>query len=360
MTTIDLPSITPEARTRRHSRHAAPAITPAPAQPAAVIGAPVATVERPSPLQRLASLLGTLLMVVAVVAVLFFAIGPRFFGYQTATMLTGSMAPDIMPGDVVVTTLQPVGEVAVGDVISYHIPVEDHRVETHRVIEVVRGADGSTAVRTKGDANESVDPWLATLDGDSVYEATAVIPEVGNVIRALRTPAVSHVLVYGIPAVLVGSLLLMIWSRPKDDADGPTDDAAVPANAPISLHTHRPATDKALMSQLPALDRAILENLGVELSSQAGALQFAGMFVDMLPQRIGAVEDAFADRDTDAVVVALLSLNVSASMVGARRLEEAASAALDRVDEPGDAAALITQLQGLGVEFQAALGGIIR
>lgn len=168
-------------------------------------------------------------MIVAVIAVLFFAIGPRFLGYQTATMLTGSMAPGIMPGDVVVTTLQPVSEIEVGDVISYHIPVEDHRVETHRVIEVVRGADGSTAVRTKGDANEAVDPWVATLDGDYVYEQAFIIPGIGEVIRTLRTPIVSTILVYGAPAVLVVGLLTMIWGRP---ATVPADAAGRVAGAP--------------------------------------------------------------------------------------------------------------------------------
>ncbi|MEG9249883.1 signal peptidase I [Arthrobacter sp. Soc17.1.1.1] len=365
MTTIDLPSITPGVRAAREARHAAAAPATAPATPAAPAAAAVAVVapaaDRPSVLQRLASLLGTVFMVLAVVAVLFFAIGPRFFGYQTATMLTGSMAPDIVPGDVVVTTLQPVDEIAVGDVISYHIPVEDHRVETHRVVEVVRGADGTTAVRTKGDANESVDPWLATLDGDSVYEVAAVIPQVGNAIRALRTPAVSHVLVYGIPAVLVGALLLMIWSRP-DDADDDADAGATAATidatgaGPVP-DLPRPATGNP---DLPTLDRSILENLGEELSSQAGALQFADAFVDLLPQRIGAVEDAFTARDADAAVVALLSLNVSASMVGAVRLEEDSAAAMDVIDQPRDHAAVVARLRVLAGEFQAALGGIIR
>jgi signal peptidase I len=346
VTTIDLPSITPGVRAARQARHAV-----APAAPVAVTAS--AEADRPSVLQRLASLLGTVFMVLAVVAVLFFAIGPRFFGYQTATMLTGSMAPEIVPGDVVVTTLQPVGEIAVGDVISYHIPVEDHRVETHRVVEVIRGADGTTAVRTKGDANESVDPWLATLDGDSVYEVAAVIPQVGNAIRALRTPLVSHVLVYGIPAVLVGALLLMIWSRPDgtDDADAADDATAADLGVP------RPATGSP---DVPTLDRSILENLGEELSSQAGALQFADSFVDLLPQRIRAVEDAFRARDADAAVVALLSLNVSASMVGAGRLEEVSATAIDVIDRPREHAAVVARLRVLAGEFQAALGGIIR
>ena len=40
------------------------------------------------------------LMVVAVAAFAGLAVGPHVFGYRTMTMLTGSMAPKINPGDV--------------------------------------------------------------------------------------------------------------------------------------------------------------------------------------------------------------------------------------------------------------------
>ncbi|MCU1633454.1 MAG: signal peptidase [Micrococcaceae bacterium] len=176
--------------------------------------------------RRLVNLTGTLVVIGAVLVFLFLAVGPRFMGYQTATMLTGSMAPEIVPGDVVVTTEQPVADVQVGDVISYHIPVEDHRVETHRVVEVIANPDGTIAVRTKGDANDAVDPWVATLDGDFVYEQAFVVPVIGDAIRALRTPIVNTILVYGAPAVLVLGVLIMIWSRPTTphaDTDGGTD-----------------------------------------------------------------------------------------------------------------------------------------
>ncbi|WP_197060598.1 signal peptidase I [Arthrobacter sp. L77] len=160
------------------------------------------------------SVVGTSLVIGAILAFLFLAIGPRFLGYQAATMLTGSIAPSIVPSDVVVTTRQPVADVQV---------VEDHRVETHRVIEVITNADGTTAVRTKGDANEAVDPWIATLDGDHVHEQAFIIPGLGEAIRALRTPIVGTALVYGAPAVLVVGLLAMIGGRPAAGTTGGFD-----------------------------------------------------------------------------------------------------------------------------------------
>ena len=158
------------------------------------------------------------MVVVAIAAFLLLAVGPRVFGYQTSTMLTGSMSPLINPGDVVVTVPTPISEIRVGDIITYHIPVEDHRVETHRVAEVLTNADSSTAVRTKGDANSGVDPWTATLQGATVDRHALTVPFVGQAIRTLRQPFVLNTLMYGAPAVLVVGLLASIWRKDPKSA----------------------------------------------------------------------------------------------------------------------------------------------
>jgi signal peptidase len=158
---------------------------------------------------------------VAAAAFLFLAVGPRFLGYQTSTMLTGSMAPLINPGDVVVSTEVPTAQLKVGDIITYRIPVDDHRVETHRVIEVTRTAAGATEIRTKGDANNGADPWTAVVTDNSVYTTSAVIPHLGDAIRALRSPGARSVLVIGAPVLLLAIALPSIWRRPpKASAKG--------------------------------------------------------------------------------------------------------------------------------------------
>jgi len=113
------------------------------------------------------------------------------------------------------------------------------------------------------------------------------------------------------------------------------------------------------VSQLPVLDRRTLENLGEELSNPEGALDFAHTFVQMLPQRIDAVEVAFAVRAPDDAVVALLSLHASACMVGARRLAEASSSTLELIDSPADHGQAVARLRSLATDLQSALGGII-
>jgi signal peptidase len=188
-------------------------------------GTPQGAPRRRSPWRRVASLVMTLAMVASFVMFLFLAVGPHVLGYRTSTMLTGSMEPGIMPGDVVVTTQKPATDVHVGDVISYQIPIEDHRVETHRVTEVTTAKDGTISIRTQGDANSNVDPWTAVLEEDTVWEVQAVIPNLGDLIQTMRSPIVHHVVKW----VALGGLLLMglttIWSRTDDeDDDTDTDD----------------------------------------------------------------------------------------------------------------------------------------
>jgi signal peptidase len=168
-----------------------------------------------------------MLVCTAVLSFLGLAVGPHVLDYRTMTMLTGSMAPNIEPGDVVVSTPLDVQDVQVGMVITYHIPIDDHRVVTHRVIEVDHTADGTVSVRTQGDANDAPDPWTAVLTGDTAYQMRAVVPEIGTVITALRDPVVNKTLVYGAPALLAGWMLLSIWRPARDeddeaDAGGPT------------------------------------------------------------------------------------------------------------------------------------------
>jgi signal peptidase len=158
----------------------------------------------------------------AVLTFALLAVGPHVLGYRTMTMLTGSMAPEINPGDVTIVTPIPVSEITEGMVIAYHRPIEDHSVVTHRVVSVEKAGNGTVTIQTKGDANEAADPWTATLDGDTAYQVRGVVPMLGHVIEALRAPIVTQALLYGAPALLAGWLLLTIW-RPASDVEDVKD-----------------------------------------------------------------------------------------------------------------------------------------
>jgi signal peptidase I len=160
---------------------------------------------------------GVMGLAVLIFAVL--AVGPHMLGYRTMTMLTASMAPEIDPGDVTIVTPIAISEVTEGMVITYHKPIEDHSLVTHRVVSVETAANGTVTVQTKGDANEAIDPWTATLEGDTAYEVRAVIPELGHLIQALRAPVVTQVLLYGAPTLLVGWILLTIWRPARTEEE---------------------------------------------------------------------------------------------------------------------------------------------
>ena len=159
-------------------------------------------------------------MGLAVLVFLVLAVGPHLLGYRTMTMLTPSMSPGIDPGDVTIVTPIAVSEVTEGMVITYHKPIDDRSLVTHRVVSVEAGPDGAVQIQTKGDANTAVDPWTATLQGDTAYEVQAVIPELGHLIQALRAPVVTQVLLYGAPALLAGWLLMTIWRPTTNDEEG--------------------------------------------------------------------------------------------------------------------------------------------
>ena len=166
--------------------------------------------------RRALALVATLVLLLTGLALLVMTAGPRVLHYRTATMLTGSMAPTIDPGDVVVDTAEPATSLAVGQIVSYHIPVDDHHVESHRVTWVHVLASGSVEFRTKGDANPTADPWTAqSSPHQQVWVVRHVLRRVGSVIRLLREPWLQTALTRVLPVLLVLSVLLAIW-RPTN------------------------------------------------------------------------------------------------------------------------------------------------
>ncbi|WP_415853351.1 hypothetical protein [Sinomonas sp. G460-2] len=71
----------------------------------------------------------------------------------------------------------------------------------------------------------------------------------------------------------------------------------------------------------PDLEPARLDTLAVELDSRDDACAFAAKFLDLLPRRLQKIAATVQAGDVEAAHVALLSLAVSAEMVGALRLE---------------------------------------
>lgn len=159
-------------------------------------------------------LLGPVVVACAALVFAVLAVGPRTGAYRTYTVLTASMRPDMPEGTVVVSTPIALHEARVGDVITYRIPVEDRRVVTHRVVEVVRPG----VVVTKGDANNAPDAWVAELKGQRVWKVRAAVPGVGYALERLRTPAARRLALFVVPLLLAALWLKDIW---RDDDELP-------------------------------------------------------------------------------------------------------------------------------------------
>jgi signal peptidase I len=253
----------------------------------------------PRLLRHLVRGLGNLLLLVVVLSFTGLAVGPHVFGYRTMTMLTGSMAPVINPGDVTVAVQEPISKLAVGQIISYQIPVDDHRVVSHRVVTVTHRPDGAVVVQTKGDHNPSADPWTAVVTDPTVWTVQAVVPRLGDVIRTLRGPGLHIVFLYVGPALLTLLLLAQIWHSPKARAA---------------------AEQKACV-----LDRAVLSDLGEDLGDAARLRAFLDLWTAMLTGRVSTLREALATGDLATALDRVLSLRSSGAMIGLTTLAAAAT-----------------------------------
>lgn len=93
---------------------------------------------------------------------------------QPLVVVSQSMQPAISAGDLLVAVRVPARELRAGDIVS--VPTDgSRRFITHRVVETEATADGSWALRLRGDANEAADPAPYEV-GDSVLKVVWVVP----------------------------------------------------------------------------------------------------------------------------------------------------------------------------------------
>ncbi|WP_336036693.1 signal peptidase I [Halobacterium yunchengense] len=190
--------------------------------------------NRPSA-RRVASALASVLAVVVVAAFVVQAV-PAVVGADASyVVLSGSMEPEISPGDAVVVKDVDPASIDEGDVVTFVRAGESTPV-THRVVEVLDREDG-LAFRTKGDANSDPDPQPVPAE-NVTGEVWFVLPLVGHVVLFANTPTGIAVLV-GLPvaAFLVSELYAFAASgggetTADESVDGPAPDARdAPADA---------------------------------------------------------------------------------------------------------------------------------
>ena len=107
---------------------------------------------------------------------------PDFLGYKPFIVLSGSMEPSIMTGDMVFVKETDPDSLKVGDVIAYK---SGSAVVTHRTVEV-KSENGETRYVTQGDANNAADQGMVKpADVEGIYQRR--VAGAGNLAMFMQT-----------------------------------------------------------------------------------------------------------------------------------------------------------------------------
>jgi len=128
-------------------------------------------------------------------------------GWQRYVIVSGSMTGTYDRGSLVLDEVVPVTSLKVGDVITYRPPAGagPAGLVTHRIASMTPGQAGGMVFRTKGDANESADPWTFQLPKGEQARVRVGIPYAGFALAALSRRDI-RMLVVGLPAMLIAVL----------------------------------------------------------------------------------------------------------------------------------------------------------
>lgn len=122
--------------------------------------------EKKSVLKKIANVLLTVVIILLAVVIAFTIFvritgnTPTLFGYSILRVSTGSMEPELMVGDVILTKeVDDVNSLVVGDVITYKGTIGEYAdmLITHQIVKAPYEENGTTYVVTKGIANEIED-----------------------------------------------------------------------------------------------------------------------------------------------------------------------------------------------------------
>ena len=137
-----------------------------------------------SPIQIVLRAIGVAIGAVLVLFIAVLVVVPRFYDGQALTVMSGSMAPAINAGDVIVVRgLNPdevCREIQMGEIITYFPKENDPTLITHRVVDKIAGhyPDGTNCrLIPQGDANNTPDDPVSPeqVRGQLMYD----VPKVG-------------------------------------------------------------------------------------------------------------------------------------------------------------------------------------
>lgn len=129
-----------------------------------------------------------------------FVLSNRVGGYRAFTVMSGSMEPSIATGSLVITKRIIPNELRVNDVITFIRPAKDREFITHRITDISTKQNLSV-IKTKGDHNNSNDPWILA-GGGVVGKVAYSVPYLGYLLSFTKT-RVGITLFILIPALII-------------------------------------------------------------------------------------------------------------------------------------------------------------
>jgi len=121
-------------------------------------------------------------------------------GVRAFIVSSGSMEPTISTGSLIVTKSVQPSTLQNGDVITFIPPIATREFVTHRIAHITEN-ERVTIIKTKGDANTSVDGWTVA-GGGVVGKEVVSIPYLGYVFSFTQSK-IGLVLFILIPAVYI-------------------------------------------------------------------------------------------------------------------------------------------------------------
>lgn len=179
---------------------------------------------------------------------------------QPLIVISGSMEPGIMTGDLLIDRPVPTSDIEVGDVVSIQSALTGKLV-THRVISIEQ-RDGAWEVQMHGDAN--AEPDLETyIVGDEVLTPVVQVPMAGKVVSKMMEPAVAFPVLVALIALLGVSIL---DEEPRRVIRRTVDRVArrSPELDELDRELAAVGVDVRQFDEMDELDRALLA-LGVEV-----------------------------------------------------------------------------------------------
>jgi signal peptidase len=146
---------------------------------------------------------------------------PLAFHGRPLTVMSGSMQPTIMTGDVVIAMPIAPLDARPGDIVSFNDPGRGGKLVTHRV-RSMRQVGSKVSFVTRGDANTGVEKWRVNAD-HKISRTVLRVPKLGRALVFARTRTGLLTLVL-VPLLLLGTLeIASIW---KDDGESEDEAAA--------------------------------------------------------------------------------------------------------------------------------------